>query len=91
MRQRGGAVTTSRRRLLLAKVDFENPRSVVGFIEAVTSAVLLGQLPVNVGEATVRMAAEAARLRDVIETAERLDAIEALLATLTPEGSGHAV
>lgn len=85
MRSRGGSVTTNRRKLLLAKVDFRDPRGVTAFIEALTSAVLLNQIPLSAAETCAKLAGEAARLRSAVETDERLAGIEAMLRELESE------
>jgi hypothetical protein len=53
--KRGGASTSSRRRLLLGRVDFGSLASIRGFREALTAAALTGQIAAN--RATVALAA----------------------------------
>jgi hypothetical protein len=80
--RRGGASTSSRRRLLLGRVSFDSVASIRSFREALTAAVLTGQVQAARAGVAAGIAkdAEAAFVAQALEA--RMDALEERLGAL---------
>ena len=85
--RRGGSTTTQRRALLLGRVDFHDSVTILAFRQALTSAVLTGQVQAaRAGvAATIAQQAEAAFVGQALEA--RLSALETALQALVERRS----